>query len=229
MANNTDKTNIDALSEKELSIKFRDVENRLQFFQNTTHTLLVFIKHFSLDLNEINADVFKKDVDELNEKISSDKKTKKLHSVFQKYKKIILLFIEKFKKHLSDREDELKGIIDLLTKALSTVDKDNKIFNQKIYEQSERIEKITLLDDIKKIKCALKNEIENVRETIKKKQRYDREHLEKLSKKVDILNLELEKAKADSLIDGLTGAFNRLAFDRHLKNPITFPLRLVLA
>jgi len=216
MANSTDKTNKNALSEKELSQQFRDYEDRLQFFQNAIGTLLVFIKDFSLDLNEINAEAFKKDMDELNAKISSVEKTKKLHSVFEKYKKIIILFLEQLKKHLIDREDELKGIIDLLTKAMSTVDADNQLFNQKIYEQSERIEKITLLDDIKKIKSALKYEIENVRESIKEKQLCDREHLERLSKKVETLNLELEKARADSLIDGLTGAYNRLAFDRHM-------------
>lgn len=216
MANNADKTNKGALSEKELSQQVRDYEDRLQFFQNAIGTLLVFIKDFSLDLNEINAEAFKKEMDELNEKISSVEKTKKLHSVFEKYRKIIFLFVEQLKKHLNDREDELKGIIDLLTKAMSTVDADNQLFNQKIYEQSERIEKITLLDDIKKIKGALKYEIENVREAIKEKKLFDKEHLEKLSKKVETLNLELEKARAESLIDGLTGAYNRLAFDRYM-------------
>ena len=43
------------------------------------------------------------------------------------------------------------------------------IYNRKVFEQSEKIEAITLLDDIKTIKSKLKKEVENIQETVRKK------------------------------------------------------------
>jgi len=224
-----------ANSEEEALVQRLKVnEARMQFFEVSIGTLLIFLKEFSLDLQEIDADGFKEDIDRLSDKIKTENRTNKLQTVFEKHKKIIFSFIERFKKYLGDREEEFKGIIDILTEAMATADADNHVFNEKIYQQSEKIERITLLDDIKKIKSALKQEVEQVRKTIKEKQLHDRENLEKLTKQVDSLNIELEKAKTESLTDGLTGVYNRLAFDRQMKkleekNAVTsFPYSLLL-
>ncbi len=234
MAINTDKENKVTSKEKDLIQRLKVYEERLQFFEIFIGTLLIFLKEFTLDLKEIDAEGFKEDIDRLSDKVKSENRTKKLQSVFEKYKKIIFSFIERFKKYLGDREEEFKGIIDILTEAMATADADNNVFNETIYEQSEKIEKITLLDDIKKIKSALKQEVDQVRKTIKEKQFHDRENLEKLTRQVDSLNIELEKAKAESLTDGLTGVYNRLAFDRQMKKleeknvVTTFPFSLLL-
>ncbi len=213
-----DKKNESASNEKELTQRLSIYEKRLKFLQVSIGILLYFIKEFSLDLIEIDADKFKDNIDGLDKKIKTEHKTKKLESIFGKHKKIIFSYIERLKKYLKDRESEFKGIIDILTEAMSTADADNNVFNQKIYEQSDKIEKISLLDDIKKIKVAIKKEVEEVRKTLKEKQLNDREHLSKLSKQVNSLNVELKKAKKDSLTDGLTGVYNRLGFDRKMKS-----------
>ena len=131
------------LDVKELSRQLLDREDHIQFFQFVIGTLLVLIKEFSLDLKEINADGFKAGIDGLSERILSEEKIKKARSLFEKHKKTIYSYIQRLKKYLSERENELKGIIDLLTEGMATVDADNRIFNQKIYEQSEKIEQIT--------------------------------------------------------------------------------------
>ncbi len=217
MAIHKNKNDKSSPGEKEISQRLRTCEDQLPLFQSIIGTLFVFIKEFSLDLKEIDADAFKDDIEGLSEEILSGKNPKKSQAVFEKHKKTVYSYIERLKKYLDDRENELKDIIDLLTKAMATVDADNQVFNQQIYKQSEKIEEITLLDDIKKIKSSLKQEIEQVRKAVKEKQTQDRTHLEMLSKKVDSLNVELEKAVAESLTDGLTGAYNRLAFDKHMK------------
>jgi len=73
------------------------------------------------------------------------------------------------------------------------------------------------LDDIKKIKQSLKQELENIQQTIRDKQNQDSKKLKILSKKVSTLNHELKRAKVDSVTDGLTGIYNRKAFDRHIQ------------
>ena len=234
MGINADEKDKSVPAENGPSQRIQIFENRLEFFQVCIGTLLIFIKAFSLDLKEIDADRFKSEIDRLGEKIKSENKTKKLQSVFEKHKKIISIYIKRLKKYLGTREKEFKGIIELLIEAMAVTDADNRVFNKKIFEQSEKIEQISLLNDIKKIKSALKQEIKQVRKAIKEKQLHDREHLKKLTRQVDSLSVELEKAKEESLTDGLTGIYNRLAFDRQMKkleekNVITkFPFSLLL-
>ena len=204
-------------TEKRSSLELQNYESRLKFFQVCIGTLLAFIKDFSLDLKEIEADQFKYEIDRLGEAFRSQDEIKKLHQVLDKNKKIILLYISRLKKYLGARENEFRGIIELLTEAMATTDADNRGFNKKIYEQTEKIEQISRLDDIKKIKSSLKQEINEVRKAIKEKQHNDREHLEKLTRQVDSLSDALEKAREESLIDGLTGIYNRLAFDKQMK------------
>lgn len=208
----------DNITEKELSKSFDECKDQNTFFKLAIGTLLIFLKEFSLDLQEINADAFKKDIDRLNEKILSERKVTKITSDFDKSKKTILSYIDRLKRYVNDREKEFKGIIDLLIKAMANLDRDNQVFNKKIYTQTEKIEKITFLDDIRKIKNVLEIEIEQIRETVNEKQNLDRDHLSQLSQKVDDLNVALEKAKSESMTDGLTGAYNRMAFDDRIKS-----------
>jgi diguanylate cyclase len=147
----------------------------------------------------------------------SDKKLRKIKGVFDKHKKRIHSYIERQHAYIQDREKELKDIIDLLAKALATMDSENQVYNQEIYAQSEKIEQITRLDDIKRIKQELTDQIEQMRETVRKKQSHDIGDLEMLSKKVSVLDTELKKARADSMLDGLTGIGNRRAFDLKIR------------
>ena len=43
---------------------------------------------------------------------------------------------------------------------------DNKRFYQRLYDHSEKLEKITLLDDIKKIKNSLETEVSQIRQAV---------------------------------------------------------------
>ncbi|MDY6974051.1 MAG: diguanylate cyclase [Thermodesulfobacteriota bacterium] len=210
------KSSVD-LKEKELSQRLQDVEGKQEVFLLAIRALLLFIKDFSLDLEEIDAKGFKEDIDFLSQKISTQIKKSKLQSLFEKYKRIIRSYIEQEKEYLGEREAELKNIIDLLSKAIAVLNSENRDFNEKIYEQSEKMEQITLLDDIKKIRTALGQEIELMRKTVRDKQARDADQVQFLSKRVKSLQGELERAESESLRDGLTGVYNRRGLDRHLR------------
>ena len=213
------KSSID-MGDEILPEMLKKSDEKRKFMLLVVRALLVFIKDFSLDLKEIESEEFKKKIDDLTEKLISEEKIKKLQPVFEKNNKNIIEYIKKQKKYLKDREEEFKEIIDLLTKAVAALDNDNHVYNEKIYQQSEKLEKITLLDDIKKIKNELIIEVENIRKTVKEKDLRDSEKLDELSKKVNSLNVELEKAKEESVKDGLTGVYNRKAFDRYISKMV---------
>ncbi len=201
---------------QELPEGFDTCLKKNEFFLSTIQTLLQFLNDFALDIKELKSDVFKEKLDELEARFVRDPKLKRTASAFRKHRKRIQRFIDRQKQYLAEREKELKDIIDLLAKAMVTLDTDNQLYNQKIYQQSEKIERITRLDDIKRLKQALIHEIENIRSTVRDKQDRDSKQLKVLSKQVSSLNHELKKAKADSITDGLTGVFNRKALDERI-------------
>jgi len=187
------KKDKDKSSLEDLSAKFSDCGERVGYYRESLLTLLAYLRDFSLDIKEIESEAFKTDVDDLTAVFESDKKLRKIKSVFDRHKKRIHRYIKRQYAYIHDREKELKDIIDLLAKALATLDSENQVYNQKIYAQSEKIEQITRLDDIKRIKQKLTDQIEQMRETVRKKQSHDIGELELLSKKVSVLDTELKK------------------------------------
>jgi len=183
------------------------------FFRSAAQNLLEHVQDFSLDITEIGADVFKADLGGLIRQISSEEKVSRLRTNLEKRKKSIAAYLENLKDYLSKRETEFKEIIEILTHAIAELDSENRLFQDRIFSQSQQIEQITLLDDIKKVKTVLAREVEGLKATVRQKQKQDDQQLKSLSHKVNNLNRELEITRAESMRDGLTGVFNRKSFD----------------
>jgi diguanylate cyclase len=178
--------------------------------------LLHFMKSFALDFKEIQTERFRADIDMLAEQFKTTEKPRRIESQFEQRKEGILDFIKRQNGYIQDCEKELRDIIELLTRAMASLNVENLEFYQRVYDQSEKIIELTRLDDIKKIKNALKSEVERMRDTVDSKKDQERRHMKRLAGQVTSLRQELEQAKAKSLTDALTGAYNRQALDDHL-------------
>ena len=208
------------LEKDELVKRIKAEEEDREFFLRSIRTLLVFIKRFSLDIKEIDSDRFKKGIDELTQRYESEEKTRRVESFFEKQKKAMVVYVDRLKRYLQDRENEFRDIIELLTKAMVSLDAENQGFYKRVYGQAEKIERITELDDIKKIRSALTQEVEEMRGIVSEKEARDMKQISSLSDQVKSLKRELEKAKTESVTDGLTGVYNRKAFDDYIKEKI---------
>ena len=178
--------------------------------------LIGFLKEFSLEIREIGFQRFQEDLDELATRCASPDGVQTLGDCFKKKQPTIAGFIRKQKHYLEEKEKELRDIIDLLAKAMAILNTENQAFYQRVFAQSEKIEQITGLDDIKKIKSTLAYEIDQIRQMLSAKQEQDALRIEKLANRIDFLQNELDKAKSQSETDGLTGVYNRQAFDAQI-------------
>ena len=191
-------------------------EKRRDFFLICARTLLQCLRDFAMDIPELAGDRFKSSLAELSEALASAEAVRRLQSDFERTTATIGGFAQRQKEYLRDREAELKGIIDVLTKAVLVQDTENREYNRSILEQSRRLEEISLLDDIKRVKLALVKEVDLLREAVREKEARDGAKLEHLSRQVKDLKGELQSARAESERDGLTGVLNRRTFDRLL-------------
>jgi diguanylate cyclase len=210
----------DDLAVEELVQKNTLLKEKSDVYQRSIEAMLHFLKSFAMELSEIRSDRFKEMIDGLAQQFASPERPKRVELDFERHKDSILSFIEHQHQYIAEREKELRDIIDLLTKAMASLDVENREFYYRVYDQSEKMEQITLLDDIKKIKSALQYEVTQMRDIVDQKKDQDRRQVQLLASQVDNLRQELEKTKAKSMTDGLTGAYNRQAFDDTLKDLI---------
>jgi len=204
------RESVDLLAELERSDKKR------AFLLLAARALLQCTREFALDVKELDTPAFKAGLGELAERLVAEEKLSRVEALFESRKSGISTFAQRQKDYLHERETEFKDIIDILSKAMVVMDSDNRDYNHNILDQSKRIEDITHLDDIKRLKQALLQEVENMREAVREKESLDVAKIESLSKQVAVLNTELQSARTESERDGLTGVLNRRTFDRFL-------------
>lgn len=196
-------------------------EKRREFLLLATRTLLQCIRQFALDIRELNSLEFQAGIAELAERMGSDEKIGHSRDRFQRHAQTIGEFAEKQKNYLREREAEFKSIIDILSKAMVTQDGENREFNRGMLQQGQRLEEMTRLDDIKRLKQALLVEVEQLQAAIREKETRDSERIETMSRQVTALNTELQSVRNESERDGLTGVLNRRAFDRHINDLVS--------
>lgn len=191
-------------------------EHRREFYLICTRALLQCLREFALDTQELDGDGFKSRLAELAEALGSSEAVRRLQSEFERGTTTIGGFARRQKDYVRDRESEFKGIIDILTKAVVVQDSENRDYNRSILDQSRRLEEITLLDDLKRVKLAIVKEVEQLREAVREKETRDGSKIQKLSEQVAVLKVELQSVRTESERDGLTGILNRRTFDRLL-------------
>ncbi len=203
-----------------LTKAFGEARERLDIYLESIRTLFLFVREYTLDISEIDAEGFKKQLDTLREKFQAAETSKTIAAQFDRQKSAILSHIQRQKAYIGERETEFREIIDLMTAAMSGLDNENRDFYSSIRSQGERFEQITLLDDIKRIKSELVREVDKMRAMVRDKETLDQKALDSLSNQVDVLKKELDKARHSANTDGLTGVNNRKALDNHLRSLI---------
>ena len=126
-------------------------------------------------------------------------------------------FFKQWRKHLGDREQELRDVIELLMSAVQTFSKDNTSFHDEVSASNERMQTCCDLDDIRELKLRLAREVTHLQTTISEKQQRDAAQFAALSTRVSTLQSKLEEVEQKAQIDGLTGLYNRASFDERIQ------------
>jgi len=200
----------------DLAAEIERSELRREFYLICTRALLQCLREFALDTSELDGEGFKTQLADLAEALGSNEEVRRLRPEFERGTTAIGGFARRQKDYVRDRESEFKGIIDVLTKAVVVQDSENRDYNRSILDQSRRLEEITLLDDLKRVKLAIVKEVEQLREAVREKEARDGSKIQKLSQQVAVLKVELQSVRTESERDGLTGILNRRTFDRLL-------------
>jgi diguanylate cyclase len=193
-----------------------ECRERREFLALSVRALACYLKDFSLDVAEIDSSSYKKHIDEMTRNLLSDSPVRGIENKFEKDHKQIATFICKEKAYITNKEAELKNLIELLRKGLTEVIGESRDFGDKISQNNMKLEQIVNLDDIRRMKESLRTQIAQARDIVREKQMRDGQLLNRLEKEVDILRTDLERVHRVATTDPLTGANNRYSFDAYL-------------
>ncbi len=216
----TKKTPGQEMSPEEMREELQLLQERNEFLLAASLTFITCVKEFALGRDELKADAFMERMDELKKQMQAQQATAAVARRFAGYPELILDFVGREKAYFAEREAEFTTIIQMLRAGLASVFDDNQSFTRSVSERGMRLERLANLDDIRRIREQLKGEVDALQTTIKEKKTSDMQRMEKLTRQVDALRVDLEKVKDVSKMDALTSAFNRMAFDTHLQHLI---------
>ena len=214
----TDSGQYDELTHQQMIELVEKHREQSDYMRSCVRVLCYLVKDFTFDLAVVNADDFKKRMDQLVSDFNAADSPKSMQRTFDSGKESIIGFIANEKQYLSDREAEFKGIIDFLRQTINAIVGESQAFNTTLYEQNMRMGRLTELDDIRRLKETLQGEVETMRTSIQDKQTNDSNHVERLVREVEALRDSLQEYKGAAMTDALTQAANRLAFDNFFRS-----------
>lgn len=177
---------------------------------------LQWLRDFALDEEDIDSAGFQIKIEELRADLKrigeSDQPS---HSV-RKQADFIPGFIARQQQHLKVRDNELRDVVSVLTRAVIEMNSRNDNYNSAMHEQIETITSLSRIEDIRKLRTGLISEIGRLREMLEKKQEVEISSIKSLSGQVEVLRDELKQAQEESRRDGLTGTYNRKALDSYI-------------
>jgi diguanylate cyclase (GGDEF)-like protein len=116
--------------------------------------------------------------------------------------------------YLLDREREITDVIEIMLVALRKLAGDGKAFNVRLRSSSERIHRLTEIEDIRELKRRINQEVRDLDQIVTEKQIEDELQHAKLAKHIEVLKANLTQSNQAALIDTVTRIANRAAFDQ---------------
>ncbi|MFO7551047.1 MAG: diguanylate cyclase [Haliea sp.] len=175
--------------------------------------LLAWLGQFAVDEAELDVASFHSALERLRTQLRQlEESGQSLHSLREEAA-FIPQFIARQQHYLRELDGELRMIVNILTKAVVEMNSRNSAYNSTMLEQIETMTALGRLEDIRKLKSGLALEIDQLRETLRRKQEVEASSIHGLAGQVEVLRNELEVAQDESRRDGLTGIYNRRAFD----------------
>ncbi|MHA7816880.1 MAG: GGDEF domain-containing protein [Pseudohaliea sp.] len=200
----------------QLEAKLETVAAREKLYRLLADDFLGWLGDFALDEADIDAAGFRGGLEKLRARLRELDRKDKAPAPVNRHAAFIPEFIARQQGHLQERDRELRDVIGILTRAVVDMNSRNEAYDSTVREQLDSMTELTRLEDIRRLRSGLLEELGQLRQTLEKKQQADASGMHGLKDQVDVLRVELEQAQEESRRDGLTGTFNRRAFDSFL-------------
>ena len=124
------------------------------------------------------------------------------------------------KEYHQRRLEEYSKIVTALIKGISAVTDEDTQFTNSLDGGLNQIGRAVELDNLKQIRHQVTQTISKVKGLMQEKKERDEQQQQVLTEQVQHLNTQLDRAKEETQIDGLTKVYNRRAFDQYIEDQL---------
>ena len=194
-----------------------DVEDVvIHLIKQTALMLISAIRFFADDYEDLNGKQFKQNLDEESQELKGAFTSDEVIRIHERLKGAIFQQGRHEKEYRQKQLEEYTKIVDTLLQGLNMFARGNRIFTDRLDEQLGRMQYVVELDNLTQIRVQLTKEIGKAKQMVEEKRQQDETQNEALLRQVKTLNAQLDIAKEEGRIDGLTGTYNRRALDNHV-------------
>jgi diguanylate cyclase (GGDEF)-like protein len=197
----------------QLSEELETTRERSILLQDAAAMLIACVKALALDIEELGTGKLKGALDDTLARLRAEAPPAELADELRRRQRETLVFADKERRYLDDRDAELRHIIGVLSEGLAEVGEGNSAYDKTILEKGARFEAAAQLGDIVKIRQVISREVQDLRKAVAEKHAKDAAHTAALTREVETLRKDVERARTAAATDPLTGAANRAAFD----------------
>jgi diguanylate cyclase len=186
--------------------------------KRTALMLISAIRFFAEDYEGLKSRQFKGKLDEESHQLKNALTLNEITDIHERLKTLIFQQGEQEKEYRQKQLEEYSKIVETLFQGVALFTSGNTLFTDRLDSQLGLMHKTIELADLKRVRAQLMQELTKARQMVAEKRQQDEQLDQQLTRQVQLLNAQLNIAKEEGRIDGLTGAYNRRAFDRHVED-----------
>ena len=200
----------------ELSLELATSRTRVQVLEEMAVSMLGCVQSLVLDIEEIGAPELHAELGALLSRLHSGADPVTLGTELTQCQTDVMGFAELERRHLADRDSELRRIIQVLTDGLAAVSAGAASYHRRVLDNSERFEAASRLSDLVRIRAAITTEVQALRTAVAERQAAESTVTAAMRTEIDHLRAKVETTRQSARVDSLTQAANRAAFDDEL-------------
>ena len=192
----------------------------IQFLKRIATMLISSIRFFAEDSVELRSRDFRRHLNVESHNLESARAIDELEPLYETLKTVIFQQRQLEKEYHQRRLEEYSKIVTALIKGISAVTDEDTQFTNSLDGGLNQIGRAVELDNLKQIRHQVTQTISKVKGLMQEKKERDEQQQQVLTEQVQHLNTQLDRAKEETQIDGLTKVYNRRAFDQYIEDQL---------
>ena len=202
---------------KNTPIEDDDGNRMVEALKNTATMLISAVQFLAEDHEQEKQGEFRRSLDEEARLLATGLPPEALKEAHRRLKRLIFENNEREKLHREKQLTEYSRIANTLAEGLGLLSSNNIAFTDRMDTRLRSIQGIVDLENLRQIRAQMSEQIGQLKRLVQDKKTQEVEQQKSLVTHIQTLNSQLDDTLRSTRIDGLTGTYNRRAFDEHLE------------
>ena len=195
----------------------RPVDGHAEPLWRLTDQLLQLIASQAADSQTLNTHAFRQRLERFRQDLATETRPAVLEKLIEECTSACRDFFRRASAFESERESEIKGLIETLTTAIDKLAGEAVSVNKQLTGHTDRFHRLVDVEDIRDLKRRISQEVTALNQFVAEKQEREEAYYSRLTKKIEVLQAKLAETEEAAALDPLTQIPNRGTFDATIR------------